>query len=312
MNKFTYSEIFRSLQGEGKYTGINSLWLRFHLCNLQCDGFGQKDPTDPSSYILPYKDLDLVNIKTVEELPVFDYGCDSSYTWSKRYQHLMAKESASDIADHLEGLLTNVCNVDGKFKHAMSNQETHMCFTGGEPMLKASQLATCEILNELAQRDNHPAFITVETNGTQMITEDLEDAIDHLKETSEYDGFVDDSRGDVEWFWSVSPKIFSTSGEKAKKAIKPLAVKGYKEASNNGQLKYVVNGTDDSWREVREATDLYRAEGIDWPVYIMPVGATKEQQEGPHIARICDEALARGYNVSGRLHCYLYGNKVGT
>ena len=38
-----YSETFYSAQGEGKYVGI-PLWMR--LCNLQCNGFGQKDPTD--------------------------------------------------------------------------------------------------------------------------------------------------------------------------------------------------------------------------------------------------------------------------
>ena len=71
MNTYKYSEMFRSLQGEGTYTGANSVWLRWYLCNLNCDGFGQNDPTDRESYILPYKDLDLIDIKRVEDLPVF-------------------------------------------------------------------------------------------------------------------------------------------------------------------------------------------------------------------------------------------------
>lgn len=55
--EYFYSEIFHSVQGEGKYTGLPTAWLRFFLCKLQCNGFGQKDPTDESTYKLPYQDI---------------------------------------------------------------------------------------------------------------------------------------------------------------------------------------------------------------------------------------------------------------
>ena len=42
--EYLYSEIFKSIQGEGTYTGVHTLWLRFFMCNLQCNGFGQLDP----------------------------------------------------------------------------------------------------------------------------------------------------------------------------------------------------------------------------------------------------------------------------
>ena len=45
-----YSEIFRSIQGEGVYTGVPTVWLRSFGCNLECNGVGQEDPTDPDSY----------------------------------------------------------------------------------------------------------------------------------------------------------------------------------------------------------------------------------------------------------------------
>ena len=80
--EYHYSEIFYSVQGEGRYTGIPTAWLRFFLCNLQCDGFGQKDPTDPKTYKLPYKEINVDLIKRVEDLPVWKYGCDSSYSWA--------------------------------------------------------------------------------------------------------------------------------------------------------------------------------------------------------------------------------------
>jgi len=40
-NVYAYSEIFDSIQGEGEYTGYPTAWLRFYLCNLQCNGFSK-------------------------------------------------------------------------------------------------------------------------------------------------------------------------------------------------------------------------------------------------------------------------------
>ena len=51
--RYAYSEIFYSPQGEGHYTGYPTVWLRTFLCNLQCDGFGQDDPTNRATYDLP-------------------------------------------------------------------------------------------------------------------------------------------------------------------------------------------------------------------------------------------------------------------
>jgi organic radical activating enzyme len=38
------SEIFKSIQGEGHYTGVPTIWIRSFGCNLECNGFGQVDP----------------------------------------------------------------------------------------------------------------------------------------------------------------------------------------------------------------------------------------------------------------------------
>ena len=174
-----------------------------------------------------------------------------------------------------------------------------MAFTGGEPML--NQDAIVAILTEFDVRGNYPKFVTVETNGTKLLRDKqlqlrIENHRNHLGE----------------WFWSISPKLFSTSGELAKKAIKPEVVASYYEASQHGQLKYVVNGTQQSWDEVEQHTEAFRKAGCGFPVWIMPVGATKEQQEEKQIAEIAMEAMRRGYAVSGRLHCYVFGNKIGT
>ena len=159
-----YSETFFSAQGEGQYVGIPSLWMRFFLCNLQCNGFGQKDPTNPETYELPYETIDITNIDSVFDLPVFDKGCDSSYTWSKKYKHLMTDKTVDEACDELTAHLPH-----GKFIHPATGQETHMVFTGGEPMIKGTQPGMMDILDEFGKRNNMPNYVTIETNGTRPI-----------------------------------------------------------------------------------------------------------------------------------------------
>ena len=294
MTTVKYSETFYSAQGEGKYVGIPSLWMRFFLCNLQCNGFGQKDPTDPSTYELPYEKLDITDITNVFDLPVFDKGCDSSYTWAKKYSHLITDKTVQEACDELTALLPK-----GKFIHPDTGQETHMVFTGGEPMLKNTQPAMMGVLEEFQKRENMPNYVTIETNGTRPITQELADYIAWFT----YDGTR-------EWYWSLSPKLWATAGEQSKKAIKPEVIGRYAEVSPHGQLKYVVNGTDESWREVEENTRMFRDAGCDFPVWIMGVGGTFEglvQTE----ASIADEAIRRGYYYTSRVHVHIYGNAIG-
>jgi len=289
-----YSETFFSAQGEGQYVGIPSLWMRFFLCNLQCNGFGQKDPTDPSTYDLPYEKIDITNIESVFDLPVFDKGCDSSYTWSKKYRHLITDKTVTEAVDELTALLPH-----GKFMHPVTGQESHMVFTGGEPMLKNTQPGMMQVIDEFKRRNNQPMNVTVETNGTRPITDEFAEWIQR-----EYTNWVG-----REWYWSLSPKLWATAGEKHKKAIQPEVVGRYAEVSPHGQLKYVVNGTDESWREVEENTKLFREAGCNYPVWIMGVGGTFEglvQTE----ASIADEAIRRGYYYTSRVHVHIYGNAL--
>jgi len=312
--KYKYSEIFHSFQGEGAYTGRSTAWIRFFLCNLNCDGFGQKDPTDRTTYVLPYKDLDVSKFSRVEDLPVFEFGCDSSYTWAKKYRHLAHNNTAEVICNDIQRTLMHPSNPSGLFNHPLTRLQTHMAFTGGEPLL--NQSAIISIIEEFSHRDNFPRQVTVETNGTQMLSDELFDLVSTL-----YDGcgtWVGDGdadrfmNSDNQWFWSVSPKLFSTSGEKESKAIKPEVIQQYATASNHGQLKYVVNGTRESWDEVERYTKMFRDAGVFWDVYIMAVGATKEEQETDQIVDIAMEAMKLGYHFSGRLHAHIFGNKVGT
>jgi len=146
--------------------------------------------------------------------------------------------------------------------------------------------------------DNLPSSITWETNGTQKLSNDFKD-------------IVESPLFKPEAFFSVSPKLWTVAGEKREKAIKPDVVKDYYDVSRNGQLKFVVGQTQEEWEELDEVVNLFREAGVDYPVWIMPVGAREEEQHATagDVARM---AFERGYNVSGRMHVYLFGNAIGT
>lgn len=291
--EYAYSEIFYSMQGEGKYTGEPTAWLRFFLCNLQCDGFGQKDPTNPDTYELPYQKIDVTEVDKIEDLPVFDYGCDSSYSWSKKFRHLQHKHTPDVIAEKVKDVIPNRSFDDN----------IHMCFTGGEPLMRHAQAASVGLMQHYDETGETVPSVTYETNGTQKLTD-------------EFFNYWLDAQDNTELFFSVSPKLWTVAGEKRDRAIKPEVVAEYCNLSSEGQLKFVCNGTKEAWDEVEEVTQLFRAAGVTYPVWIMPLGGTIEGQKGEiegHIPAhvIADEALARGYRVSARVHAYLWENIIG-
>lgn len=292
VRKYRYSEIFgKTIQGEGHYCGVPTIWVRFWGCNFNCSGFLQDNPEDPSTYDLAFEKIDPTQYKSMEELPVFDKGCDSSYSWAQKFAHLAHQGTAAEICDKLVSWLPG-----GTFLHPVSKQEHHLAFTGGEPMM--SQTAIVDIMEEFERRGNVPKFVTIETNGTQMPRQPFKSMVQKFQ----------DLYG-VEFFFSVSPKLY-LSGEMWAHAIKPEVLQAYRELSPAGQLKYVCNGTDRAWDEVKKATDLYREVGVEWPVWIMPVGATKEAQEN-HQAIITEQAVERGYSVAARVHSWIFANVIG-
>ena len=294
--KYYYSEIFHSIQGEGHYTGVPTAWIRFFLCNLQCNGFGQIDPSDPSTYELPFETYDVSQVKRVEDLPVWDKGCDSSYTWAKKYKHLMGQDTPTVLANKIVDVLKTDSNPDGLFLHPVTKQRQHLCITGGEPLMVTGQPATVGIYEELEKQSNLPSSMTFETNGTQKLKQPFIDWANRI---------------DTEIFFSVSPKLWSVAGEKAEKAIKPEIVAEYYNTSKTGQLKFVCGHKDEQWDEMQQAIAKFKSAGVDWPVWVMPVGAREEEQKDSAGA-VAKRAFQRGYNVAARVHVYLFGNAIGT
>jgi organic radical activating enzyme len=301
-NEIRVSEIFSSFQGEGAFAGMPSLWVRLFGCNLECNGFGQTDPMNPETYVLPWKTSSLEGINKMEDLPVFDKGCDSSYSWAARFKHLALNLTADEIVDRLERLGKEALGIHLKthpspsldfngWRHPDTKTTTQLCFTGGEPMLQ--QDAIFRIGEVLFQRNSSPLQITIETNATKLIKHvDLKLQTHHLH-------------------MSCSPKLYSVSGEK--KAVNLDVISQYIDIADSGCLKFVHNGSKDAWLEMDWIVDELSplVEGTEWGFWIMPVGSTLETQTPDHIGAIATEALKRGFNVSMRSHIQAYGNLIG-
>lgn len=282
------SEIFRSIQGEGDMTGRLSIWIRFFGCNLSCGGFYQDNPTDPSTYKKTI--VDWTKVKKMEDLPVFEYGCDSEYSWHPDYKKLV---TTYKDAGALVEALTPFLYEGGKWKHPVTGNIIDLCFTGGEPMLQ--QKAMIEIMEEVGA--DNSLTIQIETNATKP----LQSALQTYVNSQEFRHVL---------HFNMSPKLYNVSGEKG--AVKYANIKTYQDLSASGILKFVVNNNDATWDELNTHVKKLRDIGVWLPVYVMPVGATKEQQEDSNtIAAISSRAIDNGYHVSGRLHCNIFGNIMG-
>lgn len=290
-----YSEIFKSIQGEGKYTGYPSVWLRMFLCNLNCDGFGQDDPTDKSTYELPYEKIDVSDITDLSNMPVFSKGCDSSYSWAKKFKHLQHEDSPENVTKKLNELLPT-CGWRS------DSSEFHMVFTGGEPLLKPNQKNVVDLLIAWQRNrlEEQPDFFTFETNGTQELTDEL---------CVEFARYMP-----REVLLSYSPKLFTVSGEENKKAIKPDVIRNNEEKllqhgiRHDETFKFVLSPSPQAWDELERVVDELNIDRSK--VWIMPVGGVVEDQI-KHAGDVADMAIDKGYKVSARVHAYLWGNALG-
>lgn len=279
--KLKISELFYSAQGEGRYVGVPSIFLRTFGCNFTCSGFGCK-PGDAS------KEADNIAktiqlYKTFEELPLVSTGCDSYASWHPDFKHLSPTYSADQLVKKMAALLPN-----GNWQQPNGNP-VHLVITGGEPLL-GWQRAYPELLDQLAQRGLR--HITFETNGTQPLSREFRE-------------YLANWYGEVTF--SVSPKL-SVSGETWADAIKPDIVWDY-ETAGITYLKFVVEKTQD-FDELDRAVDEYRLRGFAGPVFVMPVGGVVSVYNGNRI-NVADEALRRGYWYSPRLHVDIWGNGWG-
>ncbi len=133
-------EIFHSIQGEGKNTGVPSVFVRTSLCNLHC------------------------------------IWCDTDYTWNwigTKFPHINDNKPGYKKFDKREWIAE--CDIASVADQIAAFRCTNIILTGGEPMLQ--QPALTALVHVL--RAQSPAYrIEVETNGTLVPAPDFDAVID--------------------------------------------------------------------------------------------------------------------------------------
>jgi len=285
MSKIKIAELFYSIQGEGRYMGVPSVFLRTFGCNFSCRGFGMPRGE------LSVEAEDIAEVahfyNRYEELPLVATGCDSYASWHPSFKDLSPVLTTDAIADRIMQILPH-----GEWR------DEHLVITGGEPLL-GWQRAYPDLLD-------HPRMqglkeITFETNGTQEISKEFGSYLHRWEHHHNYD------------FWrkitfSVSAKL-PCSGERWEEAILPEIVCSYEELGT-AYLKFVI-ATEQDFADVELAIAAYRSAGFTGHVYLMPVGGV-ETVYAMNNRAVANIAMKHGLRYSDRLQVPLFKNEWGT
>lgn len=286
MSKIKIAELFYSIQGEGRFMGVPSVFLRTFGCNFKCAGFGMpkgelsREVEDIAARIHYYKEY--------KDLPLVSTGCDSYASWDPRFKDFSPLIETDGIVNRIMEILP--------YKKW---EDEHLVITGGEPLL-GWQRAYPDLLEHPLMQDLKE--ITFETNGTQKLTADFKD---YLRKWNQQ-RFPHGNCGEVTF--SVSAKL-SCSGEARHEAIKPDVVCEYEEIGYT-YLKFVI-ATEEDAEEALETLDIYRSEGFSGPCYLMPVGGV-ESVYTLNNRRVAEFAMKNGLRYSDRLQVPLFKNEWGT
>ena len=285
MSKIKIAELFYSIQGEGRYMGVPSVFLRTFGCNFKCAGFGM--PRSESS--AEADDIAIQHERTpykkYEELPLVSTGCDSYASWHPAFKDLSPMLTSDAIAERIMEIIP--------FNEW---RDEHLVITGGEPLL-GWQRAYPDLLDYPKMKGLKE--ITFETNGTQKLTQDFKNYLGVWK------GLPRQQR---EITFSVSAKL-PCSGEKWEDAICPEIVCEYEEVGT-AYLKFVI-ATEQDFADAECAIAAYRKAGFKGHVYLMPVGGV-ESVYALNNRTVADLAMKNGLRYSDRLQVPLFKNEWGT
>jgi len=286
MSKIKIAELFYSIQGEGRYMGVPSVFLRTFGCNFKCAGFGMPrgEESHEATDIAATHTM-IESFQKYEELPLVSTGCDSYASWHPAFKDLSPVLTSDAIADRISEIIPF-----GEWR------DEHLVITGGEPLL-GWQRAYPDLLDN--EKMKSLKEITFETNGTQKLTQEFKNYLGVWK------GLPRQQR---EITFSVSAKL-PCSGEKWEEAILPEIVCEYEEVGT-AYLKFVI-ATEEDFEDAKRAVIEYRKAGFKGHVYLMPVGGV-ESVYALNNRRVADLAMKEGLRYSDRLQVPLFKNEWGT
>jgi 7-carboxy-7-deazaguanine synthase len=288
--KLKISELFYSIQGEGRYMGVPSIFLRTFGCNFTCSGFGMpRGEVSHEATDIAATHTMIESFAKYEDLPLVSTGCDSYASWMPEFKDLSPMVEVEGLAKDIVAKLPY-----------MEWRNEHLVITGGEPLL-GWQRAYPELLNQPCMQDLKE--ITFETNGTQKLTEDFKEYLAEWQTA----GWPD--TGPMrEVTFSVSAKL-PGSGEKWEEAICPEVVCEY-EDFGTVYLKFVV-ATEQDIKDAERAVKEFQDAGFRGHVYLMPVGGV-ESVYTLNAKNVALAAMKRGWRYSDRLQVPLFKNEWGT
>ena len=285
MSKLKIAELFYSIQGEGRYMGVPSVFLRTFGCNYKCAGFGMPKgqlSTEADEVARTHNEIE--TFFKYEELPLVSTGCDSYASWHPDFKDLSPMLTSEAIVDRIMEILPQ--------DHW---KDEHLVITGGEPLL-GWQRAYPDLLS-------HPKMaglkeITFETNGTQPLSDEFRSYLHSWQKASP----------DREITFSVSAKL-PCSGEAWGDAIKPQTVCEY-EWFGTTYLKFVI-ATEQDFVDAERAVEEFKAAGFTGHVYLMPIGGV-ESVYALNNKNVALLAMKHGLRYSDRLQVPLFKNEWGT
>ena len=134
---FYLTEQFFSIQGEGKYAGVPSYFLRTGGCNLSCPGFGATYEVDGE----------------------VRYGCDTYFAVDSSFAKTWIKINESQEL---------IAELHSEFEKI--GYKPDVVITGGEPLMYHSDKTFYEVVTWLVEEG---VQITFETNGTVEVDFEL-------------------------------------------------------------------------------------------------------------------------------------------
>lgn len=305
MAKYEWSEVFFSIEGEAKYSGHPTAYIRFARCNFQCALFNNPNSdVEKDGYAsLGFNPSDYGSL---QDIPLIHKGCDSQYAVNPAFAHMWEKGNE----DYLTSVLLDT--LPRKTFDTPYGKPIIVSLTGGEPTIRIKfWIPLLQKLYKAGMR-----HVLIETNCAAPLRQAdvnalYEWSVPHL----------------VKITWSNSPKL-SVSGESWDAAIRPEIAqiqRQYTGSSVNVRdfytsptfydqyFKFVCDPSEEHFTEVRRAMDAYYEAGIpvDSEVYIMPTACTEEQQQdvAEQVAKMC---MGYGWIYCHRIQNSVFGNGVGT